>query len=171
MDGFIIIGNKNAVIYKEVFPLIKDNKVSLGYTSVKTFNTEEGEKKFGNVGWFVTFPVEREPLVLSKTYTPEDYPVYDNYPAIEVSRVKDIPKDYEGTMGVPVTILNYDLDYEVVGFGGNTLSKEVFNEYLQQGHKTHYGHNLLIYNKDNKWVIPYNRILVKKRTILNNEKM
>ena len=69
------------------------------------------------------------------------------------------------------TCTNYDLDYEVVGFGGNTLSKEVFNEYLQQGHKTHYGHNLLIYKKDGKWVIPYNRILVKKRTILNNEKM
>ena len=165
MTDFIIIGNTNAVTYKEVFPLIKDNKLRLGYTSVKTFNTAEGEKKFGNVGWFVTFPVKKRPLILSKTYTPEDYPTYDNYPAIEVSRVKDIPKDYEGVMGVPITILDYDLDYEVVGFGGNTLDKKVFEEYLKQGHKAHYGHNLLIYKKDGKWAIPYNRILVKKRLI------
>ena len=164
MDGFIIIGNKNAITYKEVFPLIKDNKVRLGYTPVKVFNTTEGEKKFGNITWYTTFPVKKKPLVLSKTYTPEDYPTYDNYPAIEVSRVKDIPYDYEGVMGVPVTILDYDLtDVEIVRFGGNDLNKAVFEEYLKQGHKTHYGKKLLIYRKGDKWVMPYNRILIKKK--------
>lgn len=210
MDGFIVVGNTNAVTYKEVFPLIKANKVRLGYNTVKTFNTNEGERKFGNVTWFVTYPVEKKPLTLTKTYNPTDYPKYDNYDAVEVSRVKDIPYDYEGTMGVPVTILNYDLDnVEVLGIaaesgegdcyirgketyvdekhkkstamvlnnkrvyaraiiklvqvGGNTLDKKVFEEYLNQGHKAHYGKSLLIYKKDNKWVMPFNRIMVRRK--------
>lgn len=164
MDGFIIIGNTNAVTYKEVFPLIKDNKVRLGYSTVKTFNTNDGTKDFGNVGWFSTFPVKKKTLTLTSTYDPDKYPVYDNYPAINVDRVKDIPCDYDGVMGVPVTILNYDLkDIELVGFGGNTLDKNVFEEYLNQGHKTHYGKSLLIYKKDNKWFMPFNRVFIRRK--------
>jgi len=164
MDGFIIIGNTNAVTYKEVFPLIKANKVRLGYNTVKTFNTKDGTKDFGNVGWFSNFPVKKKTLTLTSTYDPDKYPVYDNYPAINVDRVKDIPYDYEGVMGVPVTILNYDLkDIELVGFGGNTLDKKVFEEYLNQGHKTHYGKSLLIYKNGDKWVMPFNRIMVRRK--------
>lgn len=142
MDGFIIIGNTNAVTYKEVFPLIKSGKVRFGYNGSNKdmyFNLPEEyreiitkEKREGsgwknvngvvcgrlaNACWFTNLPVSKKPLILTKTYTPEDYPKYDNYDAINVDRVKDIPCDYEGIMGVPVTILNYDLNnIEIVKF-------------------------------------------------------
>ena len=132
MTDFIVVGNTNAVTYKEVFPLIKDNKLRLGYTSVKTFNTVEGEKKFGNVGWFVTFPVEKRPLTLTSTYDPDKYLKYDNYDAINVDRVKDIPYDYDGVMGVPITVLTYDLEnFQIVDrlnvpvIGGGRIYKRV----------------------------------------------
>lgn len=115
MKDFIIIGTKNAITYKEVFPLFKDGKVRLGYNEVTHFNGTD--KVFHNISWFSTFPVTgRKPLVLTATYSPEKYPKYDNYDAIEVSRIKDIPYDYEGVMGVPVTIFNYNLSqFEIVG--------------------------------------------------------
>lgn len=167
MDGFIIIGNANAVITKTVFPLIKDNKVRLGYNYITTFNTNEGEKKFGNVTWFVTYPVQKKPLTLTKTYNPIDYPKYDNYDAINVDRVKDIPYDYNGTMGVPTTILNYDLNsIEILQVGGDNLPKELFEEYLNQGNRAHYGKPLLIYRKEDKLIMPYNRLIIRR---INND--
>lgn len=85
-----------------------------GYTfnKVLTFITREGiEKKEPGICFFTTLDVpEKRKLTLSKTYNPEEYPHYDNYDAINVDRVKDIPYDYDGVMGVPVTILGYDLD-------------------------------------------------------------
>ena len=127
MDGFIVVGNTNAVTYKEVFPLIKANKVRLGYNTVKTFNTKEGDKKFSNTSWFVTYPVQKKPLTLTKTYNPTDYPKYDNYDAIEVGRIKDIPCDYKGLMGVPITIFEYDSDcFDVIQLCASH-SKEVKN--------------------------------------------
>lgn len=120
MKDFIIIGNKNAVTCKEVFPLFKDNKVRLGYNTVKTFCTCNGTKDFGNVGWYSTLPVEKKTLTLTQRYSPAKYPKYDNYDAIEVSKVKDIPYDYEGVMGVPVTIFNYNLSqFEIIGKSGD----------------------------------------------------
>lgn len=135
MDGFIVVGNGNAVTYKEVFPLIKDGKVRLGYRSLgsefyfditddyKTHIVKEKKEGSGwkeingiicgrvaNACWFTNLPVSKKPLILTKTYDPEKYPKYDNYDAINVDRVKDIPFDYYGTMGVPITILNYDLE-------------------------------------------------------------
>ena len=135
MTDFIIIGNTNAITYKEVFPLIKEGKVRLGY---KPFGgemyfdiTDEykkeivKEKKEGsgwkeidgeicgrvaNACWFVTFPVEKRPLTLTSTYDPDNYSRYDNYDAINVDKVKDIPYDYDGVMGVPITVLTYDLE-------------------------------------------------------------
>lgn len=165
MTDFIVIGNTNAVTYKEVFPLIKDNKVRLGYNHIKMFCTGGiGLQKFGNIGWFSTYTVHKPTLTLTKTYDPDKYPKYDNYPAIEVSRVKDIPYDYDGVMGVPITILNYDLtDIEIIQAGGNDLPKDLFNEYLSQGHKTHYGKPLLIYRKGEKLFIPYNRIMIRRK--------
>ena len=105
MDGFIIIGNKNAVAIKQMFPFIKDGKVRIGYNH-PYFKGLEGLTR-----WYVTYPVtEKPPLTLTATYSHEKYPKYDNYDAIEVSRVKDIPKDYDGVMGVPIGILDYDLE-------------------------------------------------------------
>ena len=170
MTDFIIIGNTNAVTYKEIFPLFKDNKVRFGCNTIKTFCTRNGTKEFGNVGWFSTLPVKKKTLTLTAAYDPDKYPKYENYDAINIDRIKDIPYDYDGVMGVPITILNYDLqDIEIVGFGGDELDKKVFEEYLKQGHNTHYGKSLLIYKKDNKWFMPFYRIMIRRTDILNNK--
>ena len=107
---FIIIGNKNSITYKEFFPLLKDNKVWIGYESPSEFNTPEGvTKKINGLSrWFTNLDIEKrhEKLILWKKYTPEEYPKYDNYDAINVNKVADIPVDYDGVMGVPITFLD-----------------------------------------------------------------
>lgn len=164
MKDFIIIGNSNAVISKDIFPHIRDGKVRLGYNLVKTFDTDKGERKFGNITWYSTFPVDKKPLALTASYTPEAYPTYDNYPAIDVGKIKDIPYDYYGTMGVPVTIFNYDLkDMEIIQVGGDNLPKPLFEQYLEQGNKAHYGKPLLIYKKDGMLHMPFNRVMIRRK--------
>ncbi len=118
---FLIMGNQNAFTYKGIFPLIKDNKIWVGYTKPKEFfiPAENGEgvvlsKKVGGITiWFTNIPNKKrdEPMVLTATYAEgpnhrEDYPKYDNYDAIEVGKCKNIPCDYDGVMGVPITFLN-----------------------------------------------------------------
>lgn len=107
--NFLIIGNKNAITYKEFFPLLKDGKVWIGHTNVKEFLQPDGSvKKFGNIGWFTNMGIAKrhEKLILWKNYTPEEYPKYDNYDAINVNKVMDIPYDYDGVMGVPITFMD-----------------------------------------------------------------
>ena len=97
LTKFLIIGNKNAITYKEFFPLLKDNKVWIGYNNVKEFRQPDGSmKKFGNIGWYTNLDIKKrhEELVLYKKYTPEEYPKYDNYDAINVDKVSDIPHKY-----------------------------------------------------------------------------
>ena len=109
MKQFLIIGNLNAVTYKEVFPLIKAGEVGLGVNGVKTFIMPSGTlQKFGNIYWYTTMTKDHinPPLTLTATYTPEAYPRYDNYDAIEVGRTKDIPRDGYGVMGVPISFLD-----------------------------------------------------------------
>lgn len=129
---FLIIGNKNAITYKEFFPLLKENKVWLGYTSPKEFLQPDGSiKKFGNIGWFTNLDIDKrhEELVLWQRYyddngnpladAEERYPHYDNYPqAINVDKVADIPCDYYGVMGVPITVLDHfnPEQFEIVSF-------------------------------------------------------
>ena len=101
---FLIIGNMNAITYKEIFPLIKENKLWLGRTSPKEFVQPDGTtKKFGNICWFTNLPTEKreEYLDLFENYSPEKYPMYDNYLAINVDRVSDIPCNewFEMTVG------------------------------------------------------------------------
>ena len=135
---FLIIGNINALTYKEVFPLIKDNKMWMGYSihsGDREFRVpddypleaagcrvdEQGKKyiRVKGVRWFTNMDyVERhKDLDLWKTYTPEEYPKYANYDAIEVSATADIPEDYFGEMGVPITFLDkYNPDqFEIIG--------------------------------------------------------
>ena len=120
---FIIIGNSNAITYKEVFPLIMQNRLWLGVTRSGTgsmwfrimddFPEKSGQKiengiryqTIGNSAWFTNLDVKKrhEELILVKRYSPENYPSYTNYDAIEVSKVADIPCDYSGMMGVPIT--------------------------------------------------------------------
>lgn len=114
------------ITYKEIFPLLKDNKMWLGANNPapKEFMRPDGTmQKFGNIGWFTNLDLKKrhEDLILVKRYTPEAYPHYDNYDAIEVSKVADIPCDYAGVMGVPVTFLDKysKSQFEIIGISGD----------------------------------------------------
>jgi hypothetical protein len=135
---FLIIGNVNAITYKDVFHLIKGNKLWFG-PSIRSGDREfgvpddyplnaagyrvddEGKKyiRVKGVRWFTNldFKERHEDIVLYKTFSPEEYPTYDNYDAIEVSKTKEIPADYYGAMGVPITFLDkYNPDqFEILG--------------------------------------------------------
>ena len=147
---FVIIGNQNALTYKEIFPLIKDNKIRCGYISgSRTFLApndypgncfeKDGRKwvTMGNTGWFTNLDLAKshEPLSLVEEYNfhPERYPKYDNYDAIEVPKVSLIPKDYFGVMGVPITFFDKycSEQFEVVGASeseGVGFSNGLWNE-------------------------------------------
>ena len=119
---FLIIGNKNAITYKEIFPLIKDNKLWLGVTSPEDFIQPKGDKKKNMKGltrWFTNIEHSKRtyPLDLYKNYNAEKYPKYDNYDAINVDKASDIPCDYDGVMGVPITFLDKycPTQFEIVG--------------------------------------------------------
>ena len=106
---FLIIGNKNAYAYKEIFTLIKNNKIWTGYNAVHNFIQPDGNiKKFGNIGWFTNLQSKKrnEELILTKTYNEIDFPYLDNYNAINVDRVVNIPKDFDGYMAVPITFID-----------------------------------------------------------------
>ena len=121
---FLIIGNTNALTYKEIFKLIKDNKIRTGYTNFnvgmffvvpddweKFHHIDDNGKKIARVStscWFTNLKVEKhnEDIILYKKYNPKEYPKYDYYNAIEVSKVADIPMNYLGAMGVPVTFID-----------------------------------------------------------------
>lgn len=132
---FLIIGNMNAASYKEIFPLFKNNQVWFGNTSPKVFLTpDRTEKKFGNIVWYTNLDNEKRhcriPLKEKYYGNEEKYPKYDNYDAIEVSKVVNIPCDYCGLMGVPVTFLNkycpeqFELvghDHDLTGDGGTGI--------------------------------------------------
>ena len=129
---FLIIGTQNAVTYKEIFPLIKENRMWLGITPKgqdMLFDVPEGyaleltatkkegsayrlvdgvvKGRLGNAAWFTNLDHARrhKKLILYRRYSPEEYPTYDNYDAINVDRIAEIPKDWDGAMGVPVTFL------------------------------------------------------------------
>lgn len=106
---FLIIGNQNAFTYKESFQMIKTNQMWTGYNMVKKFYQPDGSiKEFGNVCWFTNMPTTKrvEEIILTKNFNTVDYPQYDNNEAIEVSKVVNIPKNYKGVMGVPITFLD-----------------------------------------------------------------
>ena len=136
---FIVIGNQNAITYKEIFPLLMENKMWLGnhfgdmvFTvpdsyeprATRYWQDENGQKwrSMGNVCWFTNLDIKKrhEMLILVKRYSghEDEYPRYDNYDAINVDRVKDIPEDWMGVMGVPITFLDkYNPDqFELVAF-------------------------------------------------------
>ena len=122
---FVILGNQNAITYKEIFPLIRSNLVWLGSTlsfakfkvpdyyeerSTRFWIDETGQKwrSFGNICWYTNLDIAKrhEDLILYKKYNPEEYPTYDNYDAINVDKTSEIPMDYDGVMGVPITFLD-----------------------------------------------------------------
>ena len=136
---FIIVGNRNAITYKEIFPYIKNNELWLGngfqsgnaYFSITpqfakeqnyangVYNADNGLVKFRNCVWFtnINHTKRNTPLDLYKKYSADEYPKYDNYDAIEVSKVSEIPMDYDGVIGVPITFLDKycPTQFEIVG--------------------------------------------------------
>ncbi|MBR2207358.1 MAG: adenine-specific methyltransferase EcoRI family protein [Synergistaceae bacterium] len=144
---FIILGNQNAITYKEIFKLIMENKLWLGLTNgdksfkvpdyyepraTRYWQDENGQKyrSMGNMCWFTNLEHRKrhEKLILYRRYyeDPSKYPEYDNYDAIEVSNVSEIPEDYDGVMGVPITFLDkYNPDqFEIIGLDRYTVPKE-----------------------------------------------
>lgn len=134
---FLIIGNVNAIKYKEFFPLLKENKVWIGYSSPSVFDAPNGmAKNFGNlVRWYTNLGIQKrhDKLILRQRYYDDDgnrlpdaeerSPHYDNYDAINVDKVADIPVDYKGVMGVPITFFDkHDRNqFRIVGINKNNL--------------------------------------------------
>jgi len=133
---FLIIGSKNAISYKDIFPHIMKNRIWVGYNSgdmafmvpssyepreTRFWIDESGQKwrSLGNSCWFTNLDISKrhDDLILYKKYSPKEYPSYDNYDAIEVSHYKDIPEDYFDPMGVPITFIeNHNPDqFEILG--------------------------------------------------------
>ena len=171
---FLIIGNKNSVSYKEIFPLLKNNKIWLGYNSPAEFNTPEGvTKKINGLSrWFTNLDIKKrhEKLIkeLYKQYSPNEYPQYDNYDAINVNKVADIPFDYDGVMGVPISFLDkYNPNqFEIIG-GFNGYKECDYENSLLCGSITEY---IDKNGKIKKWTGPtvnkkslYYRILIRKK--------
>ena len=164
---FLIVGNMNAAIYREIFPLIKDNKVWLGNKSghfwfkvpphyeekATDFKIDENGQKWrrmGNICWFTNLDFEKrhEKMLLWKKYSPDAYPKYDNYDAIEVSKTDDIPCDYGGKIGVPITFMDkYNPEqFEILGL----------DRYIEDN--PHYGHRFKVDGKET-----YARIIIRRR--------
>ena len=175
---FIIIGNNNALTYKDIFQLIKDNEIWLGINSNKTMEFSmpmsydkwdriEGNRKYGKVpaiSWFTNIENKKrtEPIDLYKRYSFEDYPKYDNFDAINVDKVADIPMDYDGIMGVPITFLNNycPSQFTIIGLAAdkrdeNPLWIKGKETYLDEKHKKFVG--MILNGK-----ATYARIIIKK---------
>lgn len=169
---FLVIGNNNAITYKEIFPLIKENKLWLGFSDNKTMEfvmpdsyekynyIDKKGRKIGKVpaiSWFTNLEHSKrnDEIILYKKYTPEEFPKYDNYDAIEVSKVCEIPKDYDGIIGVPITFLGkYNpSQFEIVGL--TSSSKEcTYGLLLSENQSTRAKIN-------SKYI--YARLLIKKK--------
>lgn len=164
---FLIIGNTNAITYKEVFKLIKEDSLRTGYTNFNIgmffevpkdwehyHHINEAGTKIARVStscWFTNLEVEKhkQDIVLYKKYDPNNYPNYDNYDGIEVSKVQEIPIDYKGVMGVPITFVDkYNPDqFEIIKFRKGNDEKD-----------------LSINGK-----CPYFRILIKNKKVKKND--
>ena len=150
---FLIIGNTNALTYKEIFKLIKQDKLRTGYTNFNVgmffvvpddwehfHHIDKDGKKIARVStscWFTNLEVKKhkQDIILYKKYTPEEYPKYDNYDAINVNKYTDIPYDYSGHIGVPITFIDkYNPEqFEIIDMcssaGGSATGTIVPNEY------------------------------------------
>ena len=147
---FIVLGNNYAIGYKEIFPLIMHNQLWLGYgfkgnaghfinehydDYATASDHKEGMIRVSGVTWFTNLeiPKRNEELVLYRKYNPDEYPKYDNYDAIEVSKTVDIPEDYDGVMGVPITFMDKYCpeQFEILGMCENEdlygLKTRVYN--------------------------------------------
>jgi hypothetical protein len=193
---FIIVGHQNAISYKEIFKLIKENKMWLGYgfkggaahfinKHYEDYATagdhKEGMIRVSGVVWFTNLDINKrhQDLILYKNYTPEEYPTYENFNAINLDKTKDIPMDYNGYMGVPITFLDkYNPDqFEIIGQGQGNLYRELSEKGLSAKFVKDYykmggtgaikeDHPVLgYYDKNKKPIIPFMRIVIKNKKL------
>lgn len=180
---FLIIGNQNAITYKETFGLIRDNKIWLGYShpvafvvpnhyeqrDVRSWRDDNGTnwRSLGNACWFTNLDIAKrhEELILYKSYTSKQYPKYINYDAIEVAKFADIPVDYPDAMGVPVTFLEkYNPDqFEIVG-SSRTLGKPM-SSIAEKGTFLQGGIRFYLPNGDQTYRRMYERLVIKNRRL------
>ena len=180
---FLIVGDLNWVPKAFVFPLIVKNKMWLGYNSIKQFLQPDGTiARFGNKLWFTNLDLlkRHEYIVLRKEYNSEEYPTYSNYNAINVDKIEDIPKDYDGLMGVPITFLtvhnpeqfeiigcpNYKGEYGRDEIGVQRLGEVWLARYRQQGGTGHYTANMAVpvyFNEHGDAKRPFSKMIIRKR--------
>ena len=189
--SFLIVGNQNAITYKEIFPLLKDNKIYVASERISDFiipdnceifnvgyTNSDGKKivKFGNICWYSNMMaiIKKPTVTLTQKYDPTKYPKYDNYDAINVNKVIDIPVDYYGVMGVPITFLDkYNpSQFEIIGLGisnsgldiGVSPYKPEHKQYRKEvQHRGAVDGDLYMVDVNNKPVVPYARLLIKKK--------
>lgn len=163
---FLIIGNDNAIAYKEFFVFIKGNKVWTGYSKVKEFRQPDGTiKKFGNVGWYTNLDTTKrhEKLTLYKKYSPSEYPKYVNYDAIEVSKVTEMPADYEGEMGVPITFLDKYNPNQFEIIGSSLFLGKPMKDFAPKGSFAQGGPRFYLENGKGTYRRLYDRLVIKRK--------
>lgn len=188
---FIVLSNMNALSYKEIFPLIRDGKLWIGYgfnmsmiyktpyknkleanrkyVISKGYDPDEGYVKVPGICWLTNLDIEKrhEDLIMYRRFDETEYPKYANYPAINVDKVTDIPKDYEGFMGVPITFLDKfnPEQFEIIGLGITELGKAIGVGKYDRRYRTPASRDgTLYYVKDGKGVVPYARVLIKNKS-------
>ena len=151
---FVIVGHQNAISYKDIFKLIKEDKLWLGYGfkggAAHFINShyedyaaagdhKEGMIRVSGVHWFTNLDISKrhEDLILYKNYNPEEYPTYENFDAINIDKTKDIPVDYKGFMGVPITFIDkYNpAQFEIIGLGISNSGLEIGVQPYKAEHK------------------------------------
>lgn len=186
---FLIIGHQNALSYKEIFPLIKNNQMWLGYgfkggaghfisnyeDTATAGNHKEGMIRVSGVNWFTNLDMQKrhENLILYKQYNQDEYPKYENFDAINVNKTDEIPYDYDGIMGVPITFMDkYNPDqFRIIGLGIANLGlsigvqpyKPAHKKYRKEIQKRGAVDGDLYMMRGEEVIVPYARILIQKK--------
>jgi len=175
---FIIIGNVNAISYKECFEAIKENKMWLGYNCVRHFAQPDGTMyETARTYWYTNLDIAKrhEDIVLYKKYSPNEYAKYENFDAINVDRTQDIPVDYKGKIGVPITFLDkYNpAQFEIIGLGISNSGLEIGVKPYKPEHKK-YRKDIqkrgavdgdLYIVRDGVVEVPYARVIIKNKRL------
>ena len=189
---FLIIGHQNAIKYKEIFPLIRDNKMWLGFgfkggaahfinvhyeDYAAAGDHKEGMIRVSGVVWFTNLDITKrhEDLILYKTYYPKEYPKYENFDAINMDKTKDIPLNYAGMMGVPITFMDkYNPDqFEIIGVGIANAGLEIgvqpykpkHKKYRKEVQKRGAVDGDLYMMVDGVVTVPYTRIIIRNKKV------
>ncbi len=187
---FLLIGNINALAYRETFKMFQQDKIRTGYTNFNVgmffqvpdnwekFHHMENGKKIARVStscWLTNLPVAKhnEDLILYKHYSPEEYPTYENYDGINVNAYNDIPADYNGVMGIPLTFLDkYNPEqFEIIGLGisnsglecGVRPYKPEHKKYRKEVQKRGAVDGDLYMMINGEVTVPYTRILIRNK--------